>query len=209
MSILDSVITAIFNPARSIGPISIQCTLEEDHYDESTITRHPVEQGAQVSDHAFDEPAEVTIRAGWSNSGLQSIITDVSDAIDFLSSAVLDASPSTAAFNYADQVYQQLLTLKQSRIPFQIITGKRTYNNMLIRSLAVTTNEKTENALFVTVRCQQIIIVQTQVVPFPDANSQANPQNNAPVSNMGSQNLSPATNINKSAAGLIPGFTGL
>lgn len=209
MTVLDSVITAIFNPARSIGSIAIQCTVEEEHYDELIITDHPVEQGAEISDHAFKRPAEVVIRAGWSNSGLQSLITDVSQAIDLFSAGILNFSDSTSPFNYADQVYQQLLTLQASRLPFQIITGKRTYQNMLIRSLSVTTDEKTENSLLVTAVCRQVIIAQTQVIPFPDIANMLNAAANAPVINQGSQNLEPGIDLNQTYAGLIPGFEDL
>lgn len=200
MSLLDSVITAIFNPPRSIGSIAIQCTLEEHHYDELCITDHPVEQGAQITDHAFKRPAEVIIRAGWSNSGTQSVISGLSEVAQLLSTQALSFTDITAPFNFSEQVYQQLLNLQATRLPFQIITGKRTYQNMLMRSLAVTTDEKTENALFVTAICRQVLIVQTQVVPFPDVANMASPENNAPVINQGSQNLAPAPTFNAAAA---------
>jgi hypothetical protein len=214
MGILDSLITAIFNPARGFygatGAIAIQCTLEEIHYDEVQITDHPVEQGAQISDHAFNRPAEVVIRAGWSNSGLQSVITDVSDAISLTAAAVLGGNLSsllqTSSFNLATQTYQLLLALQQSHQPFTIITGKRTYSNMLMRSLAVTTDEKSENALFVTATCKQVIIAYTQVVPFPNgASAMASPQTNAPSLNQGAQTLAPATTFNQPYADNIPG----
>lgn len=53
---------------RQIGPIFANITIEERHTDTQTITRHPVESGAAISDHAYKEPKEVTIRCAWSNS---------------------------------------------------------------------------------------------------------------------------------------------
>ena len=212
MSILDTLITAIFNPARGFygtaGSIAIQCTLEESHFDELQITDHPVEFGAMISDHSFKKPAEVIIRAGWSNAGLQSIITDISDTINLVSSLLEGASIPNAPFNYAEQVYDQLLTLQVSGQPFQIITGKRTYNNMLLRSLAVTTDEKTENALFVTAVCRQIIIAYTSTSIINQLNpaNLNNPQANTPVQNQGAVNLTPAPNINKAYTATIPQF---
>lgn len=206
MTVLDTLITAIFNPARSIGSVAIQCTLEETHFDEIQITDHPVEMGAMISDHAFKKPAEVIIRAGWSNAGLQSIVTDLSQAINLFSTGVLNFSDSTAPFNYASQVYQQLLGLQTSGQVFQIITGKRTYQNMLIRSLAVTTDEKSENALFVTAVCRQVIIVQTATVTGLNAQNLGNPQANASTTNSGAQSLIPGSAANQTYAGLIPGF---
>ena len=45
-----------------------QVTIEESHRDETHITEHPVEQGANIADHAFDMPASLTVRYAWSNS---------------------------------------------------------------------------------------------------------------------------------------------
>jgi hypothetical protein len=193
MSLLDTVIPAIFNPARSIGPIAIQCTLEESHFDELVITQHPVEQGAAISDHAYKQPAEVIVRAGWSNSGLQSVITDLVEAVSLFTTGALDFGGTTAPFNYASQVYQQLLTLQASRVPFSIITGKRTYSNMLIRSLHVTTDQRTEHALMCTAVCRQVLTATTQIATFPSAANMSSPQNNAAVTNQGAQSLLPGT----------------
>lgn len=189
MSVLDNVITAIFNPPRRIGAIAIQCAIEESHYDELTITDHPVEQGAEISDHAFKRPAEVVIRAGWSNSGIQSIITELSQAAALLSDAALSFSGTTSPFNYAGEVYQQLLTLQASREPFQIITGKRSYSNMLIRGLSVTTDEKSEHALFCTAICRQVIIAQTQATAFTPIANLLSPERNAQTENAGVKQL--------------------
>lgn len=189
MSILDNVVTAIFNPPRGIGGIAIQCCVEEHHYDELVVTDHPVEMGAEISDHAYKRPAEVVIRAGWSNSGLSSLITDIADVASLLLNGVTGFSGLGAAFNYADQVYQQLLTLQASREPISIITGKRSYSNMLIRALSVTTDEKTGHALFCTAICRQVIIAQTQFVSFTSIANLASPAKNAQTENTGVKQL--------------------
>jgi hypothetical protein len=203
MSILDNVITAIFSPPRKIGAIAIQCAIEESHYDELVITDHPVEQGAEISDHAFKRPAEVVIRAGWSNSGIRSIITELSQAASLLSNAALNFSGSTSPFNYADEVYQQLLTLQASRQPFQIITGKRSYSNMLIRALSVNTDEKTAHSLICTAVCRQVIITQTQAVTFTPMENLASPQKTAQTENAGVKQL---TTGSPSPGGSSPPF---
>lgn len=145
---------------RMIGDIVATVTQEEEGYDELRITDNPVEQGATVTDHAFKLPARVVLRVGWSNS--DSIFNSV--------------DPS-----YLSGIYSDLLALQVSRVPFTIVTGKRTYQSMLFESLAQTTDEKTEYALMVTARCRQIVIVNTQTVAVPPNAVQANPQNNGAV----------------------------
>src|SRR4051812_9475260 len=60
--------SVIIKPKRAIGPFVAHVTIRERHVDELDIVDHPVEQGAQISDHAFKRPPEVTIECAWSNS---------------------------------------------------------------------------------------------------------------------------------------------
>ena len=104
MSFLDNLELAIFSPQRIIGSIVAQVTIEEEHHDKLIITNHPVEQGAMISDHAYKMPAMLTIRAGWSNSGLQSAISNLTSLFNSVAANTNDLS-----LNYAQTVYNQLL----------------------------------------------------------------------------------------------------
>jgi hypothetical protein len=65
------------------------------------------------------------------------------------------------------ETYEKLLELQKSREPFNIITGKREYENMLIQSISVTTDADTENALMVTLDCREVIIAETETTQVP------------------------------------------
>lgn len=85
-------------------------------------------------------------------------------------------------------VYQQLLQLQRSAIPFSVYTGKRKYDNMLIKTLTVETDLKTENSLMATLVCREVIIVQTQVNPVSaSASQQKNPEKTAPIEDSGTK----------------------
>ena len=169
----------LIQPYRAIGGIVANVTVEEIHRDELTITEHPVENNAAISDHAYKNPAEVRILCGWSNNSPQA-----------------GNDP-----NYVQAIYAQLLDLQQSRILFQIFTGKRVYDNMLIATLAVRTNREAETALFVEATCRQVIIVQTQTVPVSTNQSiQAMPNKTAGTSSTGPKQLQSAPNFNSAAA---------
>ncbi len=186
MSIVSDVVTAVFMPKRKLGPIKAQVTIEETHSDELVITEHPVEQGAAISDHAYKRPAEVTLKCGWSNSGLQSVGQVLTAAYGLIA----DGS-SGSGFNYVKDVYRKLLALQESRIPFTILTGKRQYKNMLIRSLSTTTDETSENCLNVTVSCREVILVRTRVTTVPPRDVHKEPAKTAPVEDKGTKR--PAT----------------
>ena len=198
---LGNVVTAIFRPARSIGPFSTQVTIEEHGIDELMITDHPVAQNAAITDHSYNRPPEVVIRCGFSNSSLASLVTDVAGILN------LFVNGSVGPLNYANQVYQQMLALQASRIPFSITTGKRTYKNMLMKSIAVETDKETENVLMVTCHCRGVILVQTQVTSVINSNgttpTPVDPATTNPVTQTGTQNLN--TNANPSLnTGALP-----
>lgn len=176
-ALLDLIDPVLFLQ-RNIGGFVADVTVEETHVDRLTKTRHPVEQGAAVTDHAYLEPSVVIIRAGWSNSspgadGNQSYVTDT---------------------------YNDILALQQSRQPFDIVTGKRSYSDMLITRLQVRTDGDTENVLMLEAECEQNIFVNTQTVTVPDAN-QANPEVTGNTTNRGFVAIRETSNFNASAAG--------
>lgn len=164
-------------PQRALGEIIAQAVLEEKHNDELQITDHPVEQGAQISDHAYKRPEEVTLRYGWSESVLASAL----GSINLL-------TPNLAGGNL-NEIYNKLLALQASRIPFDILTGKRSYKNMLIKSISETTDEKTEHVLVVTITCRQVLIVETQAALLPPKTKQAKPKKTAATARKGTKQL--------------------
>lgn len=183
ISVIQASVLGLLSPVlfmqRNIGGIVADVTLEEEHIDELVITEHPVEQGAAITDHSFKRPSSVIIRAGWSNSSMSAL-----------------GNPA-----YVQAVYNEFLSLQESREPFDIVTGKRVYQNMLFRRLMTKTDEKTENALLLVAECQQIIIAATQTVTTPDTKNMKDPQSNTGVSNRGSLSAQPDPgNFNASAA---------
>ena len=46
---------------RKIGPVAIDVVVRETHDSELNITRHPVEKGADITDHAYPEPKVISL----------------------------------------------------------------------------------------------------------------------------------------------------
>lgn len=172
------------DPKRSIGSITAHVTMEEVATDELQITEHPVQQGANITDHAFKKQPDLVIRCGWSNASLGGVLAGVKGLISALTGG--DAFGS----DYVSGVYNQLLALQESRIPFDVSTGKRLYTNMLMRSLSQTTDEKSEYTLMVTAVFKQIKIVQTQATTLPPRDDQAQPADTAETADTGSKQVS-------------------
>lgn len=164
----------LIRPLRSIAGFTANVTILERHSDDTEITEQPVEQGAAITDHAYNRPSQLSVEIGYSNSSIE---------------AGFDP-------NYVSNMYAQFLNLKASRVPFEVFTGKRHYVNMLIKTLAVTTDEKTENALIMRIDMKQLLIVTTQVVTVPDSSVMANPEKTGATQNTGTQQLAPGTAYN-------------
>lgn len=170
MSFLDANTGVI----RSIGGFTADVTIEEDSSDELEITQHPVEQGADITDHAYKRPARLVVHAGWSDS----------------SAAALGDQ------NYSAAMYAKLLSLQASRELFDVQTGQRFYTNMLLHSIRKITNRETEFALLVELGLQQVIIVPTQVTNVPPTQYQKTPQKTGATISKGSKTLQSAPNYN-------------
>lgn len=174
---LLNLLPLIFVRPRSIGGFTANVTVEEVARDEVVLTDHPVEQGAQVSDHAFKKPVSIVIRCAYSNSAAQAL-----------------GNP-----NYVQDTYQKFLTLQATLEPFDVVTGKRSYRNMMMLGLTVTTDQKYEYALNMTVDCREVILVQTQSTSLP-ATGMKSPQLTSGVTNVGANSLVPAPKFNAAAA---------
>lgn len=136
---------------RYFGPITALMTVRESGTDTLNITQHPVAIGAQITDHSFMEPARLE-----------------------LSMMTTNAQPQTWGEDYVSHVYKQLLDLQASRLTFPIQTGKRLYENMLMTSITLSTDESSEHALMLQISCQEIIMVQN--TPLTVSPNQAAPQ---------------------------------
>lgn len=130
-------------PNRSIGDITGYLTVSESSTDKLTITKHPVQQGAQITDHAYKEPSELSI----------SILAGV------------NVKPLS-------ELYADFLKLQSDREPFTVITGKRSYAKMLLTSVMNTTDKNTENVLSLQLQFQEIITVEVTPTKVPPRSSQ-------------------------------------
>jgi len=171
------------NPGTANNPnFTAQVTIQETQHDEMEIVTHPIEQGAPITDHSFKKPAECILHVGWSGGQ-----TDVDSA-----------SSQPAAFSTAlISIYQQLLTAQYNRVLYTVVTGKRTYTNMLIKGLSTVTDKTTEWVLDITIHLQQVLLVNTQDVTVnASPAAQASPQDTNPATNNGTSYVQGAAAFN-------------
>ena len=68
VTLLGAVGGIFLSQNNTIGGIQVDTTFDEVYEDELEITEHPVEAGAQISDHAYKRNMLYQLRCGWSDS---------------------------------------------------------------------------------------------------------------------------------------------
>jgi hypothetical protein len=156
MSFITPIISFLTqSPARSIATIQGYITLQESTTDSLELTSHPVQQGASITDHAYRKPIQLSLSIQFAPA---TITGKISNAISPSLNGQVDSLVTS---------YQKLLALQNQLQPFAITTAKRTYGSMMMTSLSVTTDKKTENVLSVSASFQEVIIVNVTVVQVP------------------------------------------
>lgn len=182
--------TVLLRRRRSIATIIPDVVVEEVGLDELVITDHPVERGAPISDHAFKRPAELILKCGWSNSASTTLGGFAVPGLSRGLRSVLGGNGDRVS-----AVYAELLALQESREPFTISTGKREYKNMLMQSLALTTDQESEDALMVVARFREVNIVETKTTSVAPREQHASPQTTAPVEDRGAVQVEPLPDL--------------
>lgn len=131
--------------------IELDITISANLQHSMTVTQFPVEQGAFVSDHAEEQPAQVTIQSMVSATPLRIISV----------SPFIDSGRPRAAF----EIMKELQTSKEL---VRIVTDVETYDNMALTSLSAPRNIQTKNSLLFTAVFQELRLASSQIVTLPD-----------------------------------------
>lgn len=183
----------VTNPFGGPGPqitLTSYVTMTEEGRDELELTKHPVDTGSTISDHAYRLPSTLSVKLMWSPASANQF-----GWVPFSGLGTALTSLGGGVSSYLQNVYAQLITLQRSRGLATVATGKRTYTNMLPVLISVTTDEETENVLSVTINFEEVLRASTTLAQQAPINSsaQANPQATTPSVSQGAQQLTPAT----------------
>ena len=81
--------------------------------------------------------------------------------------------------------------MQLERVPFDVVTGKRVYTNMLVRAIEVTTDKTSENVLNCTLTLREVIMSQTQSVSVADKSDMQDGVSTSAVQNSGTKSTTP------------------
>jgi hypothetical protein len=138
-----------------VNAIEFDVVVSEAHDAEVEVTEHPVEQGANITDHARVKAEAVTLDALVSN-------TPLADSLR-LENGQPKEFPWQAP-GRAQDIYLQLRDLKDARQLVTVATQRGTYTNMVITRLSVPVTVETGEALRFTITLKQVRLVSTSTV---------------------------------------------
>ena len=180
MSILDTVAAFINKPQASIGSqeqdsklsVLLDASVSEVHTSSANITSHPVERGANITDHVHRQPDTLTIQGIVSNTPTRfpqgtigvALVRTVANLVNGVSN------------DLAKTAYEQLLQLVEGKELIKIVTTLREYNDMLLENLTVTRDAENGDCLNFTVTARQVRLIKTSSVSASSITSPADPK---------------------------------
>lgn len=128
----------------SLGGMRFDAWLRLQHSTSLTITQHPVETGASVTDHSYFNPRRFSFDIG---------MTDCVVAPQFQG----DSNRSVNAYN-------ALVDLQKSRQRLTLVSKYGIFPNILIESVDVSDDYSTKNAMKATITLLEIIVAKLHTV---------------------------------------------
>lgn len=142
-----------------IGDVAIDCTVTETHTATATVTEHPVESGANITDHIRPEPVQLSITGIVSDTPIGS--KQIQRAIEAGGTKVqiTERETPTSAAGFGRTAWAKLDAIRTAAKPVKVVTRDKTYDSMALVSLSVPKESKTGGALYFTAQFKQIRIV--------------------------------------------------
>lgn len=157
-----------------IDTLILDASVSENHQIEVEVTDHPVEVGADMTDHRRRKPYKLTMEGIVTNTPLpkdsdpvQSLTAPTGSGITWQSRGQGDPTLATTA-------YLKLLDLADSARLLTIITALKTYENMTVTSIDVPRNAQIGQALRFTAQLREIRLVRNDTAQVIGSSTRAN-----------------------------------
>lgn len=134
-------------PGWNLNGLVFDAWLRLHHTNSLTYTQHPVESGANITDHSFVNPIRFSFDIG------------MTDCVKSLIPGQFPATP-TRAIN----AYNTLVQLQATRQFLTLDSKYGHYESILIESIDVSDDYQTSEALKATINLVQIIVADTQLI---------------------------------------------
>ncbi len=162
-----------------VQSILFDATERDSHQSTATITEHPIEEGANISDHIRKDLDRVSLRVVVSNTPIVAPV-DHADGVTGRQGSVQLTGPNGEELARAQvlvfdgplsrvrSVYEEILGLMEAGTTVGLITSLREYEDMGIERLSPIREAKTGDALVATLDLKQVRRVSSEIVAAPE-----------------------------------------
>lgn len=142
----------------------MDAVLSESHISTLDITRHPVEAGAEISDHAVLQARTVTISGEVTDTPLNlASFGEITTNINNLFGTSTEDNKTRSVI-----AYETFERLQAEREFIDVQTGLRLYSDCLIESLSVIQDSDTSRMVGLNMKLLQVIQVESKVVDISE-----------------------------------------
>ncbi len=114
-----------FIPKDSSIEISLDASITESHSFNSRVSAFPVEDGLSIVDNIINDPAGLEINGFITNTPITFFLSNIASLIN-----------DTSGGDRVKTAFEGLLALRESKEPFTIVTGLKTYEDMVFTNLS-------------------------------------------------------------------------
>lgn len=166
--------------------LQVDATLTEGHGFSSKVTSHPVEDGSEISDHVIKSPRVLTITgiisdnpfsvSSASTEGIDGVEgnvvgnggkTEVSKRTSKIGSPLLASLSPSSEVKLSKTAMEIFESIYEEKLLLTIITGLRTYSNMVMENFSVDRNSRTANSLSFSASFKEVFIAVSEVIDVP------------------------------------------
>lgn len=159
-NLLRSDATGTVTGNQGTAPVIVEAAISETHAKTALVTRHPVEDGADVSDYVRPGILGIEMEIGFSNNPL----CETPDR-----NGVFSGSNQTR-IQAAWDAMLDLIDGRPSRQLLQVQTGLKLYDNMVISSIGTNQTNRNPDSVVIRVQMEQVRIVSSSSVTVPARN---------------------------------------
>lgn len=138
----------LFKGEKTIGGVPIDAMVRELHRRSSSVTRNPVEDGADIMDHIHNDPDGLNIEG-------------------LIGAPISLINISRGSAQYIKDVYETFKRLRLNKTPITVVTGIEVYENMAIEEFNVPRSAKNGLSLEFSMSLVKLNIVESQSVLIP------------------------------------------
>lgn len=156
------LVSILFGEAEGkIGEVVCDALLSEEHHLEAKASDHPIEDGTSISDHIQVQPTNIS---------LEGIIT--STPLNY----ILFPLPIKTERERMDRAIEQLESIFAARQPIAIATTLKSYSNMVLESLSIKRDGRSQKDLRFSCKAKQIKIVGEKRIQISKERAQYQPK---------------------------------